>query len=221
MGPSDAGAVLRALHDYAKARPSPAKVGILKIFAEGVEVPVKRQPDGLWAEAELPPNAAGKSIRVQGIDSKEPLRYTIETKSYREASDEATAGVRTMLRWEVQNEAGAWQELDRPIRPNEPIRVSAVVWSDAVTDAVRVVIPIPAGFEYIDQDRLSHGRQEVRDGAVIYYSVLANGIPATYRFYLRAEAGGSISVPPAMAEALRRPEVRGNSNALKVTVTDK
>ncbi|MBS1727666.1 MAG: hypothetical protein JST51_13155 [Armatimonadetes bacterium] len=216
MGPGDSIAALRAIHRYSDARPSADRVGTLHVKANGVEVPVTRQPDGEWAEADIPADAVGKAIEVDGVD--QPLRYVLEAKAYHKAENEVSNGIRTMIRWEVMNQAGSWEELNRAIKPNEPIRVSAIAWGDSVTDAVRVVIPIPAGFEYVDQDRLTYARQEVRDGAVIYYTVLANSLPATFRFYLRAESDGTISVPAAMVEAIRRAEVHGNSNALSVTV---
>jgi uncharacterized protein YfaS (alpha-2-macroglobulin family) len=218
MGPGDSGAVIRALHRYVTVKPSADKVGDLKITADGVNIPVRRQPDGLWAEATLPAASAGKPVSIQGIDPNKPLRYVIESNAFRKADAESNVGVRTLFRWEVMNEAGAWEELNRPVRRNEPVRASAVVWGDSVTDAVKVVLPIPAGFEFVDQDRLGNARNEVRDGAVIYYTILSNGLPATFRFYLRAETDGKISVPAAMTEALRRPESRGNSDALHIIV---
>lgn len=218
MGPGDTGAVLRALHHYVATKQAPSQIGQLHVKADGVEVPVWRQPDGFWAEAEIPASAANKDITVDGIDRGQSLRYVIEKRAYLSSEAEVSSGVRTLLRWEVMNAAGAWEEINRDIKPNEPVRVSAIVWGDSVTDAVRVIVPIPAGFEYVDQDNLSGARQEVRDGAVNYYVLLANGLPATFRFYIRAETDGSISVPAAMAEALRRADVRGNSNAIKVVV---
>jgi hypothetical protein len=124
-----------------------------------------------------------------------------------------------LFRWEVLNEAGAWEELNRPLKRNEAVRATSVVWGDSVSDAVRVTLPIPAGFEFVDSDRFTNSRQEVRDGAVIYYTVLNDGRPTSFRFYLRSETDGTISVPAAMAEALRRPESRGNSDALHVVIS--
>lgn len=219
MGPGDSGAVIRSLHRYNDARPSADKVGALKITADGVDVPVRQQPDGQWAEAILPASNAGKPIFVQGINPNKPLRYVIEANAYRKAEVESKEGMRTLFRWEVLNEAGAWEELNRPVKRNEPIRASAIVWGDSVTDVVKVTLPIPAGFEFIDQDSLGNARHEVRDGAMIYYTVLSNGLPATFRYYLRAETDGKISVPAAMAQAIRRPDATGNSNSLFVTIS--
>ena len=219
MGPGDSSAVIQSLQIYGRARPSVEKIGILKVIADGSEIAVKRQPDGLWAEAILPASCANKPITIQGIDPSKPLRYVVEANAFRKAEFESKAGMRTLFRWEVLNEVGAWEELNRPIKRNEPVRASAIVWGDSVTDAVKVTLPIPAGFEFVDQDFISNARHEVRDGAMIYYTVLSNGLPATLRFYLRAETDGNISVPAAMAEALRRPEARGNSDAQRVVVS--
>lgn len=221
VGPGDASSVLAALRHFSSAKPSPTRVGNIKVKVDGQYVSVYRQPEGRWAEADLPGSMLGKPITVEGIEPGQQLRYAIEVRAYKYASDEDSHGIRTMFRWEVTNEAGAWEELRRDIRPNEPIRVSTLVWGDSVTDVVRLSVPIPAGFEFIDQDRLADARSEVRDGAVLYFCQLHDGLPQTFRFYLRAESDGSISVPAAMADALRRADVRGNSNALRVTVRGK
>jgi len=52
----------------------------------------------------------------------------------------------------------------------------------------------------------------VRDGAVIHF-VRGEGLPITFRYYLRAESSGKVTALPATAEVLRRPDERGNSDA--------
>ncbi len=218
-GPGDTIALVNSLRRYADLRKSPSQVGILKVHVGNADVPVNRQPDGMWAEVILPGQSEGKPITVDGIDPSHPLRYVIEARAYKKAIIESKGGIRTLFRWEVLNEAGAWEELNRPLKRNEAVRATSVVWGDSVSDAVRVTLPIPAGFEFVDSDRFTNSRQEVRDGAVIYYTVLADGRPSSFRFYLRSETDGTISVPAAMAEALRRPESRGNSDALHVVIS--
>jgi uncharacterized protein YfaS (alpha-2-macroglobulin family) len=218
-GPGDTIALVNSLRRYSELRKSPTQVGFLKVHVGSIEVPVKRQPDGMWAEVILPSQTDGKPIAVDGIDPTHPLRYVIEARAYKKAVIESKGGIRTLFRWEVLNEAGAWEELSRPLKRNEAVRATSVVWGDSVSDAVRVTLPIPAGFEFVDSDRFNNSRQEVRDGAVIYYTVLADGRPTSFRFYLRSETDGTVSVPAAMAEALRRPESRGNSDALKVVIS--
>jgi hypothetical protein len=143
--------------------------------------------------------------------------YTVEARIFRPAEGESTRGVRVLRRFEVQNPAGVWVELDRAVRPSEPVRCTVVAWGDDVADAVRVVEPLPAGFEYVDGDDTANGRQEVRDGAVVHY-LLNDGSPQTFRYYLRAEADGDLVALPATAEYLRRPSVRGQSSAERLKV---
>ena len=218
-GPGDTIAAVNALRRYSDLRKSPTQIGILKVQVGGADIPVNRQPDGLWAEVILPRQSEGKPITVASIDPSHPIRYVVEARAFKKALVESRGGIRTLFRWEVLNEAGAWEELNRPLKRNEAIRATSVVWGDSVSDAVKVTLPIPAGFEFVDSDRFTNGRQEVRDGAVIYYTILSDGRPSSFRFYLRSETDGTISVPAAMAEALRRPESRGNSDALHIVIS--
>jgi hypothetical protein len=80
-----------------------------------------------------------------------------------------------------------------------------------------VAEPIPAGFEFVDSEPIDGAREEVRDGAVIHY-LLATGKPAYFRYYLRAESDGSVLSLPGLAEALRRPTVRGTAGVLRIEV---
>ena len=117
----------------------------------------------------------------------------------------------------MKNAGGTWVELDRPVRPGEPVRCTALAWGDDVRDAVRVVEPIPAGFEFVEDESGSEGYQEVRDGAVVHF-LTNSGTPQTFRYYLRAESEGTLVALPATAEYLRRPRMRGNSVPVKVEV---
>jgi len=99
------------------------------------------------------------------------------------------------------------------------VRCTVVTWGDDLSDGVRVVEPIPAGFEYTESDYFQYGREEVRDGAVLHY-ILNNGTPQTFRYYLRAESEGKLIGLPATAEYLRRPSSRGQSAAERIEVRE-
>jgi hypothetical protein len=115
------------------------------------------------------------------------------------------------------NEAGIWTEVNGVVKPNEPVRCTVVVWGDDVSDALKVSEPIPAGFEFVDSDFTADALEEVRDGALVHY-LMNSGTPTHFRYYLRAEADGSLIALPAVAEYLRRPATRGNSAASEIVV---
>lgn len=146
--------------------------------------------------------------------------YTLEARVYRPAPAESTEGVRVLRRFEVKNAGGTWVELDRAVRPGEPVRCTAVAWGDDIRDAVKVVEPLPAGFEFVDDESSAGGDQEVRDGAVVHY-LTNSGLPQTFRYYLRAESEGTLVALPATAEYLRRPRMRGHSVPVRVVVEAK
>jgi uncharacterized protein YfaS (alpha-2-macroglobulin family) len=141
---------------------------------------------------------------------------------FRPASLEYGGGIRVFRRYDAQNEGKAWDELKRAVRPGEPVRCTVVVWPGERADALRVVEPLPAGFEYIEDDSNygSRGISEVRDGAVVHY-VRGSGLPITFRYYIRAESAGRVMALPAIAEVLRRPDERGHSDALRIEVQAK
>ena len=136
----------------------------------------------------------------------------------RPVATENISGIRVVRRYEVRNAAGTWTETTGNVMAGEPVRCTVVVWGDSVPDAIRVNEPLPAGFEYLDDDAMgTDARQEVRDGAVVHY-VMAGGEPLVFRYYIRAESEGKLTALPAVAEVLRRPSNRGNSAPLSITV---
>lgn len=178
-------------------------------------IDMKPDPLGQSFVGELPIQSGSATISLSSFKS---LRYEIESTVYRPIRAENVRGIRVMRRYEVKNSAGAWVELDRELKPNEPVRCTVVAWGDSVPDALKIIQPIPAGFEFVEDEPMgTMARQEVRDGAVVHY-VYAGGEPLSLRYYLRAESGGTLTILPATAEVLRRPGVRGQTAQSEVKV---
>ncbi|BCM91406.1 hypothetical protein IAD21_03278 [Abditibacteriota bacterium] len=213
---------LRALLAYAKAHPSARKLGTVHVSLNGQSVKVPTEiagqplqvaiPKGLWRDGD-------NTISVERNGGGEVF-YSLETRVFIPSQFEFGGGVRVFRRYDAQNAGKAWDELKRPVVAGEPIRCTVVVWPSERADAMRVTEPLPAGFEYIedDNDYGQSGEQEVRDGAIIHY-VRGNGLPITFRYYIRAESAGKVTALPATAEVLRRPDERGNSDAQVLEVT--
>lgn len=208
-----------ALTTYAAKHPDAQKVGSVTVRINGVDVETSRAKVGDIVLATLP-RAALKTgdnvIELSRTEAGETF-YTVDAAIYRPEFTETSKGVRVLRRFEVQNGAGIWTELDRTVKAGEPVRCTVVCWGDSIPDAVCIVEPIPAGFEFTESQSGVWGREEVRDGAVIHY-IENSGEPQTFVYFLRAESEGRLTVLPAQAEYLRRPSDRGHSNADHVTV---
>lgn len=215
-------AIAKSLSAYLAEHPDAPSLAHVEVSLNGVEATVKPDKVGNAAVAEGPRSAikAGRNVvSIRRSGSGEAF-YEIEARVYRPRPDENERGIRVLRRFEVRNDAGVWVELTGPIKPGEPVRCTTVVWGDSVEDAIKVVQPIPAGFEYVDQDSLDYSKQEVRDGAVINY-VLAGGTPLRFRYYIRAESEGTLVALPATAEVIRRPSRRGQSSRALLEVRAK
>jgi hypothetical protein len=141
----------------------------------------------------------------------------VEAQCFRPAHGEADAGIRVLRRLEARNGLGIWEEVRAPLPPAAILRATVLVWPGDGADAIRVTEPIPAGAALIDSEAEACAREEVRDGAVVHY-LRGAGQPVSFRYYLRPESGGSVIALPAVAEAVRRPAVRGNSAAAGLEV---
>ena len=207
---------LRALLGYAKSHPSARRLGLVSVSLNGKAVKVPAQIDGQPLQIPIPRGdwTDGDNTLSISRDGGGEVFYALETRVFVPSKFEVGAGVRVFRRYDAQNAGKAWDELKRPVVTGEPIRCTVVVWPSERADALRVTEPIPAGFEFIEDDS-QYGQSdnsEVRDGAVIHY-VRGNGLPVTFRYYIRAESSGKVMALPATAEVLRRPDERGNSDA--------
>jgi uncharacterized protein YfaS (alpha-2-macroglobulin family) len=203
---------------YLAASPESKWSGSANVSFNGT--PVKAIPPkvGDWVEAVVPATALKTGANTVEIQSRGTYRAVVDARVYRPMEHENMRGIRVIRRYEIRNPAGSWVESTGTFHTGEPVRCTVVVWGDSVEDAIRVTEPIPAGFEYLDDDYMgTYGRQEVRDGAVVHY-VMAGGEPLVFRYYIRAEAEGGLTALPAVAEVLRRPSNRGNSATLKMEV---
>ena len=215
-------ALVRGLAAYLAAHPEASRLGEASVEVNGTRVALRPSTVAESATARIPrellksgPNA----IVVRRTGDGEAF-YALDAQVYRPAAAESAAGVRVLRRVEVKNAGGTWVELDRPVRTGEPVRLTTVAWGDDVRDAVKVVEPIPAGFEFVEDEPGVEGYQEVRDGAVVHY-LTNSGTPQTFRYYLRAESEGALVALPATAEYLRRPRMRGHSVSLRVVVVER
>lgn len=220
-GEDDQAAVLLAIHRYLLARPEAFKLGPVRGTVNGQEVTFSPSAVAPIASAPIPAGALRAGFnRVEierGLGGN--AQVTLVGRAFVPGGVESSSGIRVLRRWEVLNAVGVWTELDRDVRPGEPVRVTVVVWGDGLDDAIRVVQPIPSGFEYVDTEIFGGGREEVRDGAVVSYLPNATD-PITLRVVLRAESDGKRVGLATSAGYLRRPTTRGISRAIDLVVRE-
>jgi uncharacterized protein YfaS (alpha-2-macroglobulin family) len=212
-------ATIRALAAYAQRHPSATTMGEVTLKVNGQEVPTTPDKVGQGATARIPRDLlknGRNAVEITRSESGETF-FTLESRVFRPKLNETTKGIRVLRRFEVQNAAGVWTELNRSVKAGEPVRVTLVAWGDDLADAVRVTEPLPSGFEFVSDESETQGREEVRDGAVIQYLV-NQGQPQSFRYYLRAESEGRLTALPAKAEFLRRPADNGQSQTVPIIV---
>jgi hypothetical protein len=216
---SENAAVVRALKMYLKAHPEAGTLGPVEVEIAGHKVVATPAKVGASATAEIPAEWLSSGKNTFTVHRTEPgaALFKVEARLFRPGLYENSKGIRVLRRFEVRDPAGVWRELNRKVKPSETVRCTVVVWGDDLNDAVRVVEPMPSGFEYVGSESFDYGRTEVRDAAVVNYLVNA-GAPQVFRFYLRAESEGRLVALPATAEYLRRPSARGQSVAQPVEV---
>lgn len=214
-------ALSRSLALYLKNHLEPDRLGDVQVSVNGKLVETTPSKFAQAVTASIPRSAlqTGRNVVEVHRSGGGEAFYSLEARVYRPMPNETTEGVRVLRRFEVKNAGGTWVELNRDVHPGEPVRCTMVAWGDSIRDSVRVVEPLPSGFEYIEGESSDWGYQEIRDGAVVHY-LTNTGAPQTFEYYIRAEAEGSLTALPATAEYLRRPAMRGQTNALRVRVVD-
>ncbi|MFI5386275.1 MAG: alpha-2-macroglobulin [Fimbriimonadales bacterium] len=212
-------AVAWTLSTYAQGHPDPNRIGEVEILVNGTSVKSTPAKIGDIALATIPRELLknGENAIVLKRTENGEAFFSIDAAVYRPELNETVHGVRVLRRFEVRNDAGIWVELNRRVQPGEPVRCTVIAWGDDVPDALRIVEPTPAGFEFIDGEAAAMSEQEVRDGAVVHY-LINQGAPQTFRYYIRAEAEGLLTALPATAEYIRRPADRGQSNGDRLEV---
>lgn len=212
---------VRALKSYTKRHPDASELGDVEVTVGGQTVKAVPAKFGNQATALIPRGAlanGANEVKIRRTGGGEAF-YVVDATIFRPQFDESIKGIRVLRRYEVRNSAGVWTELNRAVKPGEPVRCTVVTWGDDLSDGVKVIEPIPAGFEFVETDYYAYGREEQRDGAMLHY-LLNNGAPQTFRYYLRAEAEGKLIALPATAEYLRRPATRGQSAIERIVVKE-
>lgn len=215
----DEASTITALRSYLKRHPETRSEGKWEVKFNQMAFPLSKPKVGDWLEVEVPQSLLRSGKNEVSIAGQGSGRVIIENRVNVPIANENIRGIRVVRRYEVRNAAGTWVETTGNVKAGETVRCTVVVWGDSVPDALRVNEPLPAGFEYLDDDAMgTDARQEVRDGAVVHY-VMAGGEPLVFRYYIRAESEGKLTALPAVAEVLRRPSNRGNSAPMSISVT--
>lgn len=199
--------------------PSP---GDFSVTVNGVPVPWEARAPGTETTTPLTASVP-RSLLKDGTNAITLVRkgtarnaafLAAEAVVYRPQVGETAGGMRVLRRFETQSMFGVWGEVlpgVTDVLPASAVRVTVVVWPGESADALRVTEPLPSGFEFVDSERMSNVREEVRDGALLHYLSVHGSEPVTFRYYLRAESEGTLIALPATGELIRRPRVRGGS----------
>jgi hypothetical protein len=221
LSTDESAATAYALHQYLREHPSPGRPGTVEVLVNGSKVEYKAVEDRP-IRVTVPRSFlkdGDNSFALRRTGSGEVF-FSVDARVFRPAAAESSTGMRVLRRYDVRNSAGIWDEMRGPVKPSDPLRCTVLVWPDDRSEGIRMVEPIPAGFEFVDSDYTGAGaREEVRDGAVLHY-LRAYGRPAYFRYYLRSESEGTVTALPASAEVLRRPSVRGNTPSTELDVAD-
>ncbi|MGC4044886.1 MAG: MG2 domain-containing protein [Armatimonas sp.] len=231
---TDRTAAVRALLRYARSvgvtSGTPPEEASVALTVNGTAVPWEKRAPGTASFAPLTARVprellkdGANAITLKPNSSRAGDLFALaELTAYRPQEAETAAGMRVLRRFETQTEFGTWKEVlpTDTIAPSTPVRVTVVVWPNETADALRVIEPLPSGFEYVDGEHYVYSRDEVRDGAIIHYLKVSGATPVTFRYYLRAESEGVLVALPATGELIRRPAIRGGSNVQKLTVKE-
>jgi uncharacterized protein YfaS (alpha-2-macroglobulin family) len=225
---SDRVAAARALLLYAQSRgavgsdqdDAPLRGADFALTVNGATVAWTPRPPGTETFAPLTASVprdllkdGANTIAVRRVSGSGDAFTSAEAVVYRPQEGETAAGMRVLRRFETQDAFGNWAEAapGSTVAPSAPLRVTVVVWPNEVSDALRIVEPLPSGFEFVDAERGGDAREEVRDAAILHFLRADGARPLTFRYYLRAESEGRMLALPATGELIRRPAVRGGS----------
>lgn len=222
-------ALLRYAHAIGVTQAAPPDPAAVTLTVNGTAVPWEKRAPGTEDFAPLTARVPRELLKdgenrilLQRNGGAGDLFALADATVYHPQENETAAGMRVMRRFEAQTDFGTWQEV-RPgdtVQPSWPVRVTVVVWPNETADALRVVEPIPSGFEYVDGEKTTYSRDEVRDGAIIHYLQVDGATPVTFRYYIRAESEGTLIALPATGELIRRPAIHGGSNAQTLFVQE-
>jgi uncharacterized protein YfaS (alpha-2-macroglobulin family) len=233
--PTDRVAAARALLIYAQSRgvagsdrdDASLREADFAITVNGTPVAWSQRAPGTEAFAPLTASVprdllkdSANTIAIRRTNGSGDAFASAEAVIYRPQEGETAAGMRVLRRFETQDAFGNWSEVAPGgiVSPSAPLRVTVVVWPNEAANALRVVEPLPSGFEFVDAERSNDAREEVRDAAILHLLRADGARPLTFRYYLRAESEGRLLALPATGELIRRPAVRGGSAAQPLVV---
>lgn len=211
----DQAAAAVALAVYGKDHPDASELGDVHLSLNGTALEPQASHVSNSVGANVPRAAlqSSNSLRIERSSGGEAF-YEVQTLTYRPDLETADVGLGVLRRIELKTPNGVWREF-RPgetIQAGDSIRATVLVWGRGQQQPTRVTEPIPAGFEYVEDERGLDCRQEVRDGAVVHY-VMTTSEPIHFSYYLRSESAGKVIALPATAELLSSPDKRGQSGA--------
>jgi uncharacterized protein YfaS (alpha-2-macroglobulin family) len=216
---NDQTALVIGLSAYMHSHPSATSVGSATVSVNGQTFETTHAKVGDILLATIPAGvlkAGANDIHVSRNGDGEAF-FSVESTVYEPLRDVKEDGLSVMRRFEVQNSAGVWELLRRPLKAGESVRCTVLVWGTEIPDLARVQEPLPAGFEFLDEDADPSTIQEVRDAAVVHYLV-TGAAPIYFRYYIRAESEGDLAALPATAEILRLPRQRGQTAEIRLRV---
>lgn len=219
----DEAAIALALGDYLKDHRDSSKVGDMKVSVNGTNIDMKPSKLENSAVGKLPRSILQTSNRIVIDGTRGDAFYQIDSAAYRPQLDVVDSGISVLRRIEIMSNNGVWHESrqNEPVRAGDAIRCTVLVWGRGPSQPTRVSEPLPASFEYVQEEYGNdNARQQVRDGSVEHY-VMTSSEPLHFTYYLRAESTGQVTALPATAELLRNPSVRGQSAAQSLQIVAK
>jgi uncharacterized protein YfaS (alpha-2-macroglobulin family) len=177
----------------------------------------------LYVGASLTNFSLEDDLRAAGLDVRVKRRLQKLTPIEKTAADvDARGGILTPT-------VAEFRRVDIPnlgaVKSGELVEVELTITSKNDYEYLVIEDAKPAGFEPIDSQSGYNGNAigafvEFRDQTVRFYArTLARG-ERTARYRLRAETPGKFAALPAQISAMYAPELRGNSDEIRVVVED-
>ncbi len=102
----------------------------------------------------------------------------------------------------------------------EMVQVTVTLAADQPLRYAMLSEPVPAGCEIMIGEEYGCDRRDVWDNRIVYFFDYLPKGETTVSYWLRTEAPGAYRVPPATAELLYFPDVRGESKTARMQVVE-
>jgi uncharacterized protein YfaS (alpha-2-macroglobulin family) len=218
---NDEAMVVLALNTYLQDHPEATDLSDLKGMFNGASVMFKPSKVKNAMSASIPRSALKtENAFTLERDGHGMAFYEIRADYYDPNLHTEETGIGVMRRLEKMSENGVWHPIldGDSITAGNPIRCTVLAWGQGAEQASRISEPIPAGFEYVQDDYSDDGVfEQVRDGSIEHY-VMTSSEPIHFTYYLRPESTGTVTALPATAELLRDPTKRGQSDAATLRI---